>query len=41
MDWLNATTSMGNEDNYCEDINEADDPLPKRPHNCKSSKITI
>lgn len=26
MDWLDATTCMGNEDNYCEDIDEADDP---------------
>ena len=26
MDWLDATTCMGNEDNYREDIDEADDP---------------
>ena len=25
MDWLDATTCMGNKDNYCEDINEAGD----------------
>ena len=26
MDWLDTTKCMGNEDNDCEDINDANDP---------------